>query len=884
MTASTNDDLTMAKEILRGKAAKPKDIFALATRLKQQRAFGHARRVLAIARKSPEANAEVGLPLKLAQQHALCTYKDPDLPLDSRLDQALEILGQAEHIRVTRNQDSLAIAGAVYKLKWEIDSQKQQLERSLSYYLRGYKEGIESDHGYNAINAAYILDLLAHQEEEEAARDGASSDTASARRDQARRIREELIDTIARLAEQPGHGNLQNEYWLVVTVAEAYFGLGRYQEAIPLLKKAADTPDVPAWQYETTARQLASLAMLSGSGYDSPAEMKASGAWQALLVFLRGSEAGVRTAFLGKVGLALSGGGFRASLFHVGVLAKLAELDMLRHVEVLSCVSGGSIIGAHYYLEVRRLLEEKEDSEITREDYIEIIRRVEKDFLDGVQRNVRTRVAGHLPTTLKMIFRPSYSRTMRVGELYESEIFSRVKDGGGDEARWLNDLFVEPKGEAKDFRPKYDNWRRDAKVPNLILNATPLNTGHNWQFTASWMGEPPPNKDNEVDGNYRLRRLYYKDAPEQHKKIRLGHAVAASSCVPGLFEPIALTSLYDKKVVRLVDGGVHDNQGVAALLDQDCTVLLVSDASGQMHTIDDPKAGILGVPLRSNSILMSRVREAQYLDLVARRRSSLLRGFMFIHLKKGLQSPPIDWKDCEDPYDRSGGEEFYDDRTDADSLPLTRYGILKKVQMRLSAIRTDLDSFSDVEAFALMTSGYRMAGHEFGQCIEGFPVPQDAQERWRFLDIERPMKQVAGCKQRHEDLIKLLEVGSSTGFKVWKISTALRYTSYALGVVALAAMTWVCARFWREPLPSLTIGRLLIPILVIAGIALVGRMVLRAERLQEKLVKICLGVVLVVIGWIAAHVHLLIFDWLFLRLGKVPPAPDKSQKVHAAGK
>ena len=42
----------------------------------------------------------------------------------------------------------------------------------------------------------------------------------------------------------------------------------------------------------------------------------------------------------GKVGLALSGGGFRASLFHIGVLAKLAELDVLRHVEVLSCVKG----------------------------------------------------------------------------------------------------------------------------------------------------------------------------------------------------------------------------------------------------------------------------------------------------------------------------------------------------------------------------------------------------------------------------------------------------------------------------------------------------------------------------------------------------------------
>jgi len=65
----------------------------------------------------------------------------------------------------------------------------------------------------------------------------------------------------------------------------------------------------------------------------------------------------LRTAEIaGKVGLALPGGEFRASFFHIGVLARLAELDFLRHVEVLSCVSGGSIVGAQYYLELRNLL------------------------------------------------------------------------------------------------------------------------------------------------------------------------------------------------------------------------------------------------------------------------------------------------------------------------------------------------------------------------------------------------------------------------------------------------------------------------------------------------------------------------------------------------
>jgi predicted acylesterase/phospholipase RssA len=63
-----------------------------------------------------------------------------------------------------------------------------------------------------------------------------------------------------------------------------------------------------------------------------------------------------------KLGLALSGGGFRAAFFHVGVLASLAEAGLLRQVRVISTVSGGAIVGALYYLHVLRLLESKADN------------------------------------------------------------------------------------------------------------------------------------------------------------------------------------------------------------------------------------------------------------------------------------------------------------------------------------------------------------------------------------------------------------------------------------------------------------------------------------------------------------------------------------------
>ena len=129
-------------------------------------------------------------------------------------------------------------------------------------------------------------------------------------------------------------------------------------------------------------------------------------------------------------------------------------------------------------------------------------------------------------------------------------------------------------------------------------------------------------------------------APPDYRHIRLGEAVAASSCVPVLFEPLVLARLYPEKVVRLVDGGVHDNQGTASLIEQDCNVLIVSDASGQMEALDDPSASRLGVSMRSFNVSMARVRDAQTRELAARRRTGLVRGFMFMHLKRTSTACP----------------------------------------------------------------------------------------------------------------------------------------------------------------------------------------------------------------------------------------------------
>ena len=631
-------------DVLKGKEVSPRQLLDLVGELKKERAFGLGRKLLDKHADDPLIKGDPKLRIKIAQQRALCTYKDPDLLSDERLDTALQILKEGDDLERTRDRESLGLAGAIYKRKWELTGQERDLEQSLAYYERGYETGRTEDYGWTGINAAFVLDLLADHESTTTVGDGLG--TAELRRKRANEIRQQIASNLPSLLDSSESQWLRKEWWFWATLGEAYFGIDQFAEATRFLAQANALPNVPDWERESTGRQLATLLILKRK--TSPETAQA--AYSCLKQFL-GNDYALTSVIRGKMGLALSGGGFRASFYHIGVLAKLAELDLLRSIEYLSCVSGGSIIGAYYYLEVRKLLQSKHDDDIKRQDYIELVQRVEKQFLAGVQRNIRTRVLSEWRTSLKMIFVPDYSRTTRAGELYESELYSRVEDGGNHSPRWLNELIIIPKGEnSASFRPKDHNWRRSNKVPILILNATALNTGHNWQFTATWMGEPPGTIDT-IDANYRLRRMYYEDAPDGNKKVRLGHAVAASACVPGIFEPVPLNHLYEHEIpkyegngkgsevepiVRLVDGGVHDNQGVAALLDQGCNVFLVSDASGQMNALDFPNNRILGVPLRANNILQARVRDAQYRELCSRHRSGLLKGLMFIHLKKGF--------------------------------------------------------------------------------------------------------------------------------------------------------------------------------------------------------------------------------------------------------
>ncbi|MDX2165965.1 MAG: patatin-like phospholipase family protein [Deltaproteobacteria bacterium] len=505
-----------------------------------------------------------------------------------------------------------------------------------------------------------------------------------------------------------------------------------------------------------------------------------------------------------RLGLALSGGGFRASLFHIGVLARLAELDLLREVQVLSTVSGGSIVGALYYLHVRRLLQAKADAAITRADYVGVVDELARDFTAAVGANLRMRAFADWRANWRMFHDRKYSRSDRMAELYEEYLYATVAGVAPGQRVELPRLTIQPVGEPAGFHPfepethgRTPNDRRRNKIPVLVINATTLNTGHSFQFTATWLGEPEAlaHHDN-IDCNLRLRRACYDSlAPtDKYRRLPLGVAVAASAAVPGIFPPLALTELYqdgaDELTPQLVDGGVHDNQGIEALLDPShpCTHLLVSDASGQMADSADAPTRLFGVVQRSNDALMDRVREEQYAVAHLLERCGSVRQLVFLHLKEDLLQREITWR---------GGADKPAQVTDTGGR--TAYGVDRHVQEALAGVRTDLDAFSGVEARALIADGYLIAQHAIpatlGAALRGSDAPPlDASLGWCFLDMRAPLgaplgADALGCHLRvaHRLVGKSLHTEPRLA---WSQRTAVRLALAAALLVVVVGASW----------------------------------------------------------------------------------------------
>ena len=539
-----------------------------------------------------------------------------------------------------------------------------------------------------------------------------------------------------------------------------------------------------------------------------------------------------------KLGLALSGGGHRAAFFHIGVLARLAELGLLRPIQVISTVSGGSIVGALYYLHVKNLLEAKADSEITDGDYVELVQAVEREYREAATSNVRASGWTNPLKNFQMAV-PTYTRTDRVGELYERRFYAkawgdRPKRGGRIAMR---DLLIEPKGFEGPFDPDAENPRRHAPVPILLLEATTLNTGHNWRFEAMYMGEPPRQGTadqtlrEDVDKNTILARTKWGDLPEECRHFPLGRAVAASACFPGGFPPMQVPGLFDDLVVELVDGGVHDNQGVEGLVDRGCTHWIISDGSGQMRDLDRPSTRTPAVLARVGSIYGDAEREQRLLQLL---RAGDTVAFM--HLQTGLPAR-----------ERTPGGKVEEQKV---SLTSTGFGVVEDVQRALAQMRTDLDAFCEVEAWALMADSYQLAGEivpkQQGITRLGTAGPD---REWPFEVVAEQLAQPS------ERFLKMLHASRERFLKPARMTRPLLPLTLVLLVAALGAAIW---GLWLLLTPHGTT-------LFIVGLATLGALAIYAG--SQMLKPAAIGLFDVIIPALLA-LPLFLIAWVQIAVGR----------------
>ena len=267
-----------------------------------------------------------------------------------------------------------------------------------------------------------------------------------------------------------------------------------------------------------------------------------------------------------KIGLALSGGGVRATVFHLGALARLARQSLMEHITFLSTVSGGSLAVALVW---GCSGNGWPGSDAFLRDIIPTARRLLT--ARGLDR-------AYLRYTL---LSPWALRHGRAGALAEA-LRNRWAVGGV-----LSDL------------PDNPRW---------IINATCYQSGKNWRFMKKRMGD-------YIVG--------YVKSPQ----LPIAQAVAASAAFPGMLGSLRLRTgrfewfAFDRqhtprrhaprfRTVKLWDGGVYDNLGVEALFKpaglfrDGFDFLIVSDASVRLEA----ETRKLLAPLRLLNVATDQVR------------------------------------------------------------------------------------------------------------------------------------------------------------------------------------------------------------------------------------------------------------------------------------
>lgn len=242
--------------------------------------------------------------------------------------------------------------------------------------------------------------------------------------------------------------------------------------------------------------------------------------------------------------LCLSGGGYRAMLFHVGVLWRLNEIGWLPRINRISSVSGGSITAGVLAMNWENL-------------------NFQNEVADNFEEQVVTPIKHLASRTIDV-------SSVTIGSLWFGSIGDKIADAYrkylfGDKT--LQNIVDEVSG----------------KSPRFVFNATNVQSGALWRFMKPYMRD-------------------YRVGEVKNPNIDLAVAVAASSAFPPVLSPVELdldpedftpgsgTDLQADEFrtqIVLTDGGVYDNLGLETAWKRYKTIL-ISDAGGGFAPEADP--------------------------------------------------------------------------------------------------------------------------------------------------------------------------------------------------------------------------------------------------------------------------------------------------------
>jgi NTE family protein len=240
--------------------------------------------------------------------------------------------------------------------------------------------------------------------------------------------------------------------------------------------------------------------------------------------------------------LCLSGGGYRAMVFHLGALWRLNEAGLLKTLDRVSSVSGGSITAGMLGLQWKKL---NFDAQGTATNLFDLVI------------NPVLSLADHTLDVISIVegaINPFKSVADEIADAYRSHLYGHAT---------LQDLPSDNEG------------------PRFVINATNVQSRVLWRFSKPYMGD------------YRVGLI-------RNPTVQLAVAVGASSAFPPVLSPVELKlhpQDFDPATagdlqkppfnsdVILTDGGVYDNLGLETIWKMYQTIL-VSDGGGA--TPDDP--------------------------------------------------------------------------------------------------------------------------------------------------------------------------------------------------------------------------------------------------------------------------------------------------------